>query len=328
MTAGTQELKRKLAVMAKQKSPLNKTIDFSEEDGKEYLAPCLADFELRESYSLQEICDKTIFGDTFSVLPKLPEKFADLIIADPPYNLEKNYNSTKFKEKTSSAYADYTKAWLEPALRLLKDEGSLYICCDWKTSILIASVLADYEKAGLLRIQNRITWEREKGRGAKTNWKNCHEDIWFVTKSGDYTFNLDAVKMRRRVIAPYKVDGKPKDWTECSEGNYRDTCPSNFWSDISIPFWSMPENTAHPTQKAEKLLAKLILASSNVGDIVFDPFLGSGSTSVTAKKLGRHWCGIEREARYCEFAEYRLQLAESDKTIQGFEDGIFKERNS
>lgn len=88
---------------------------------------------------------------------------------------------------------------------------------------------------------------------------------------------------RRKVIAPYKVDGKPKDWEETPEGNYRNTYPSNFWDDISIPYWSMPENTAHPTQKPEKLLAKLILASSNTDDIILDPFLGSGTTSVVAK---------------------------------------------
>ena len=90
----------------------------------------------------------------------------------------------------------------------------------------------------------------------------------------------------------------------------------------------MAENTAHPAQKSEKLLAKLLLASSNAGDMVFDPFLGSGSTSVVAAKLGRHWCGIEREKRYCAWAEYRLQRARTDKTIQGFADGIFYERNA
>ena len=90
----------------------------------------------------------------------------------------------------------------------------------------------------------------------------------------------------------------------------------------------MPENTAHPTQKPEKLLAKLILASSNEGDIVFDPFLGSGSTSVTAKKLGRKYVGIEQNEQYCVWAEKRLELAETDKRIQGYEDGVFWERNS
>ncbi|MBR4075847.1 MAG: site-specific DNA-methyltransferase, partial [Lentisphaeria bacterium] len=93
-------------------------------------------------------------------------------------------------------------------------------------------------------------------------------------------------------------------------------------------YWSMPENTDHPTQKPEKLLAKLILAGTDPGDLVFDPFLGSGTTAVTAKKLGRHYCGIEMNQEYCLWAAARLERAEQDQTIQGFEDGIFKERNA
>ena len=90
----------------------------------------------------------------------------------------------------------------------------------------------------------------------------------------------------------------------------------------------MPENTAHPTQKPEKLLAKLILASSNPGDVVFDPFLGSGSTSVTAKKLNRHYVGLERDGQYCVWAEKRLEMADADPSIQGYADGVFWERNT
>ena len=90
----------------------------------------------------------------------------------------------------------------------------------------------------------------------------------------------------------------------------------------------MSENTAHPTQKPEKLLAKLILASSNPGDMVFDPFLGSGSTSVTAKKLGRHYAGIERNQQYCVWTEKRLEMANDDSSIQGYSDGVFWERNT
>ena len=94
------------------------------------------------------------------------------------------------------------------------------------------------------------------------------------------------------------------------------------------PCCTMPENTAHPTQKPEKLIAKLILASSNENDVVFDPFLGSGSTSVTAKKLGRKYVGIEVNPQYCVWAEKRLEMAETDKTIQGYTDGVFWERNT
>jgi site-specific DNA-methyltransferase (adenine-specific) len=111
-------------------------------------------------------------------------------------------------------------------------------------------------------------------------------------------------------------------------GNYRDTHPSNFWTDITIPFWSMPENTDHPAQKSEKLLAKLILASSRPGDFVFDPFVGSGTSCVVAKKLGRRFLGIDLNEEYVLWALRRLEAAQSDRSIQGFTDGVFWERNT
>ena len=155
------------------------------------------------------------------------------------------------------------------------------------------------------------------------------EDIWFAVKDkNNYYFNVEAVKMKRQVIAPYKENGKPKDWEESAEGNFRLTYPSNFWDDISIPFWSMPENTDHPTQKPEKLIAKLILASSKPGDIVFDPFAGSGTTCVAAKKLGRRYLGIEIDQEYCLWGAKRLLLADKDAFIQGYKDGVFWERNT
>ena len=90
----------------------------------------------------------------------------------------------------------------------------------------------------------------------------------------------------------------------------------------------MSENTAHPTQKPEKLIAKLILASSNQGDLIFDPFMGSGTTAVTAKKLDRNYLGIEQNPRYLAWAFKRLAMADQDRRIQGYEDGIFYERNA
>ena len=90
----------------------------------------------------------------------------------------------------------------------------------------------------------------------------------------------------------------------------------------------MPENTDHPTQKPEKLYAKLILASSREQGIVFDPFVGSGTASVTAKKLNRHFCGIELNEEYSLLAQKRINLADSNKSIQGYSDGVFYERNS
>lgn len=301
------------------RSGRNKTIDTGIEQGREYLLRCVR----REELHTAELRDKTIIGDMLDVCAEIPDAIADLIIADPPYNLTKTFSETKFSRQSEREYEEYTRCWLTAVRPKLREGGSIYVCCDWESSLVIGRVLSE-----LFTVRNRITWQREKGRGAKANWKNGMEDIWFATLGDGYTFNLDAVKLRRRVIAPYRVDGAPKDWTETERGNYRDTCPSNFWDDITVPFWSMAENTAHPTQKPEKLIAKLLLASSNEGDTVLDPFLGSGTTSVTAKKLGRHYIGIEREEQYCVWAEQRLEAAEKDKTIQGFSDGVFYERNA
>lgn len=307
--------------MQKAKSPRNKTIDISVDEGKAYLARCIEVNTMQSSVG--SIIDKTILGDCFEVMPLLPHCCVDLVIADPPYNLTKSFNGITFSKKSTADYVEYTRKWLSLVSQLLKDDGSIYVCCDWETSLIIGQVLGEF-----FTIRNRITWQREKGRGAAANWKNGLEDVWFATKSKKYTFNLDAVKIRKKVIAPYKVDGKPKDWDETETGNFRNTCPSNFWDDITIPFWSMPENTAHPTQKSEKLIAKIMLASSNPSDVVFDPFLGSGTTSVVAKKLGRKYIGIETHEQYCVWAEKRLELADSDNSIQGFSDGIFWERNT
>jgi len=272
----------------------------------------------------QDILNKVICLDLFDVLSKLPTAFCDLIIADPPYNITKEFNGKKFKGTSTARYADYLRTWLPQMKRLLKPAGSIYVCGDWRSAAAIQTVLEEY-----FIIQNRITWEREKGRGAKSNWKNNSEDIWFATVSKKFIFHADRVMMKRKVIAPYTDKaGKPKDWNETDEGRFRITYPSNLWTDISVPFWSMPENTEHPTQKPEKLLAKIILASSDPNDVVFDPFLGSGTTAVVAKKLDRQYVGIETDEEYCMLAEKRLELAAQMPTIQGYSGGIFWERNT
>ena len=302
------------------KAPKNKTIDLSVEEGAEYLARCI---RVEAPAALNEVLDRTILGDCLAVLPLLPRGIADLLTADPPYNLDKDFHGSRFSRMDDAAYEAYTGQWLDAALPCLKPNGSVYVCCDWRSSAVIGRVLESR-----LHVRNRITWQREKGRGAKKNWKNSMEDIWFATVSEDYSFDADAVRQRRRVLAPYRDKGQPKDWQETKDGRFRDTAPSNFWDDISIPYWSMPENTAHPTQKPEKLMAKLVLASCPKGGTVLDPFLGSGSSAVTAKKLGRHFVGIEQNPRYCVWCEKRLELAERNPGIQGYADGVFWERNT
>ena len=268
--------------------------------------------------------DLLINADLFDVLDLIPNEIADVIIIDPPYNLTKDFNGMTFSARSEGDYEAYLRTWFYRVCMKLKPSGSVYLCGDWKCTSSLQRVMEEE-----LTILNRITWQREKGRGAKSNWKNAMEDVWFGVKNkNNYYFNVDAVKMKRRVIAPYKVDGKPKDWEETTEGNFRVTYPSNFWDDISIPFWSMPENTDHPTQKPEKLYAKFVLASSKEGDVIFDPFMGSGTAPVVAKKLGRHYIGVELNEEYCLWAAKRVLMADGDSSIQGYFDGVFWERNS
>jgi len=265
-----------------------------------------------------------IHQDVFDAIRHFPQRFVDLLILDPPYNLSKDFNGHLFKAKETQEYTGWFNSLLSRLKHTLKPDATVYVCSDWKTSLLIAPVLEEH-----FCVRNRITWEREKGRGAKANWKNNTEDIWFCTIGEDFIFDVEAVKLKRKVIAPYRdAEGKPKDWDESAEGNFRLTHPSNIWTDITVPFWSMRENTDHPTQKPEKLIAKLILASSREGAFVFDPFLGSGTTAVVCKKLNRRYVGIEQNLEYCCWTQKRLDRAATDPSIQGYADGVFWERNS
>ena len=304
-------------VIEKTRAPRNRTLTLGDEDCQR-LRGCLRN---RYSPGGENI---TIHGDCMNIVDEMPSAVVDLLVLDPPYNLTKTFGENTFTKKTVDVYSEWLDGVLTKLVRVLKSNASVYICGDWHTSASILTVAAKH-----FIVRNRITWEREKGRGAKRNWKNSSEDIWFCTLNDNYTFNVEDVKLRRKVIAPYRLEnGQPKDWAETDDGNFRDTHPSNMWNDITIPFWSMPENTDHPTQKSEKLIAKLLLASSNVGDLVFDPFLGSGTTSVVAKKLSRRYIGVELTEEYCLLAERRLEVAIQSTDIQGYVDGVFWERNT
>jgi site-specific DNA-methyltransferase (adenine-specific) len=298
------------------KAPRNRTISLSSSD-------VVRLGEKLDAKVTGDAMDCVVRGDAFEVLAKLPEAGFDLLFADPPYNIAKMFGGERTRRKTDEDYEAWLDSWLRLCVPLMKPTASVYLCGDWRSGAAIQRAGSRY-----FTLRNRITWEREKGRGASANWKNASEDVWFFTVGEEYTFNLDAVKQRRRVIAPYKENGEPKDWSDTQDGKFRDTHPSNLWTDLTVPFWSMQENTDHPTQKPEKLLAKVILASTNPGDAVLDPFAGSGTTAVVAKKLGRRFTAIERDEEYCLFALKRLEMAETDGTIQGFEDGVFWERNS
>ncbi len=318
--------------MLRHRAQRNQTLTLSDTERHELLPQLLF---LKEQSTQEEVKDKIICQDLLKVLPLMPEECADLLVIDPPYNHSISFGWSKFKQQQSIQYEEYLRTWLPLSLRMLKPNGSVYVCADWRSSGSVQRIL---EENGI-SILNRITWQREKGRGAQRNWKNAMEDIWFgVRNPKDYYFDLEAVKIRRKVIAPYKQNGKPKDWQQTESGEkVRSTCPPNYWNDcppvnamddLVVPFWSMPENTDHPTQKPEKLIAKLVLASCPPEGLVIDPFVGSGTTAVVAHKLGRHYCGIELNPEYACWALKRLERSEEDSRIQGYEEGIFWERNA
>ena len=301
-------------------APRNRTLKCSPEECEKFAIKLLKPNTKQTPAQLE---NQLIVGDIFEIVDYLPSQFVDLLILDPPYNLTKDFNGSNFKQKSPERYSRWFQALIVTLKPFLKPNATVYVCSDWRTSNVVFPVLES-----VFFVRNRITWEREKGRGAKTNWKNNTEDIWFCTNSKKYYFNVEAVKLKRKVIAPYRTNGQPKDWQQEGSGNFRLTHPSNIWTDITVPFWSMSENTSHPTQKPEKLFAKLILASSQEGDLVFDPFVGSGTSAVVAEKLNRRWCGIDTDTEYLCWALKRLNAARNEQHIQGYDHGVFWERNS
>jgi site-specific DNA-methyltransferase (adenine-specific) len=286
-------------------STRNKTITVNASDRKSLPIIKLGSAEELNVLNLQ---NNIYFGDCLQEIKKLPNEFINLIVTDPPYTIKKDFGRGTISTN-EKFFSSWCEQWISECQRILKPTGSIYVCINWEASSIIESMLKKY-----FIVKNRITWKRDKGRGAKKNWKNNMEDIWFATKSDNYTFNLDQVKMKKTVIAPYlDENGQPKDWQEVNGEKFRFTHPSNIWTDLIIPFWSMPENTEHPTQKPEKLIERIILASSNENDLVFDPFMGSGTTAVVAIKLGRKYLGFEIEKKYYQLTQKRLFISKKQK---------------
>lgn len=283
-------------------SPLNRTIRLDDDD----LALQIPQLDPAELLS------NVYQADVLDALDIFPSEHFDLIVADPPYNYGIDFGNDSDK-RSDTEYREWAREWVQKLTRVSKPSASFYICSGWEYSGFYQQEL---EAAGL-NIVNRITWKRDKGRGASRNWKSNMEDVWFAVRDKkNYTFNLDQVKVRKPVIAPYRENGIPKDWTVDEDGKpFRMTHPSNIWTDLTVPFWSMRENTPHPTQKPEALAERIILASSNPGNRVLDLFSGSGTFSVVAKKLGREFIGIEMNPEYIRYALKRLATLDKEPNL-------------
>ena len=241
----------------------------------------------------------------------------DLFFQDPPYFTTSIDWDNQWKN--NEEYYAWCRLWISDMYDQLKENGSAYVCCQWLHSGMYQVML---QEAGF-NILNRITWKKDKGRGSNSNWKQMHEDIWFVSKSKNYTFNVNDIKIEKKVIAPYKDDeGKPKDWWVNKKGEkVRLTYPGNLWETISIPFWSSHEVKSyakskkspnnkfqkHSTQKPKELVKRCILASSNEGDFVVDYFGGSGTTLIAANETQRICTIFEKDKTYCEIIKTRVK---------------------
>ena len=245
--------------------------------------------------------DTIILGDCLEELKKLPDRSVDLVFADPPYNLQLGGDLLRPDNskvdavddhwdqfESFAAYDAFTKAWLGECQRVLKDDGALWVIGSYHNIFRVGATLQDLG----FWILNDIIWRKSnpmpnfKG----TRFTNAHETMIWATKSRGgkrYTFNYDAMKMANDEL--------------------------QMRSDWSLPLCTGEERLkdeagvkAHPTQKPEALLHRLILASTRPGDVILDPFFGTGTTGAAAKRLGRHYIGIEREEGYAKLARDRI----------------------
>ena len=231
---------------------------------------------------------RLICGEAATVMKTLPSSSVDLIVADPPYNLGKDYgNNTDRKEWHE--YEEFTVQWLTEAARLLKPTGSIYVFMGVR---FISSLFLLMENEFRLLFNGWITWHYTQGMGRKVGFSPRHEDILYFTKSGDFVFNLDDVRV------PQKYFRK--------RNNMSGANPGDVWQ-FSHVHYCNPERQAHPTQKPEALLERILLASSNEEQVILDPFIGSGTTCRVANLLNRRWIGIEINPDYVAMSARRLE---------------------
>ena len=244
--------------------------------------------------------------DSRNLLPEIPTESVDLIVADPPYGID-------YKEwDRFNNFHEFCECWVSECFRILKSNGSFYSFMGWSNVALFKLLL---DKYGYIR--NWITWERTKGRGSSMNFKSMKEEILYYTKSKkDFVFNEQ--KMLKKHVIPYTKNGKPRGWFTNEEGvKCRWTGVGNVWHYI-VPFFAMKEWIGHPSQKPEMMIERIILTSSNKGDIVLDPFSGSGTTAVVSRRLNRRFLCIEKNKEYYDKSVERL-----NKETQSQKDRIF-----
>lgn len=236
--------------------------------------------------------------DALSGMARIPDGAVDLIITDPPYGLGKDYGNDSDK-LDADAYLRWMEQWIDLALPKLKPTGSLYICLTWRYSPEIFVML----KQRMIML-NEIIWDRRVPSmgGSVRNYTSVHDTIGFFAKQKGYYFDLDAIRI------PYDAETKKArsrsifvgaKWLELGYN------PKDLWS-VSRLHREHPERADHPTQKPLEIIERMVKASCPPGGVILDPFMGSGTTAVAAKRCGRNYVGFELNAEYCGVIEKRL----------------------
>jgi site-specific DNA-methyltransferase (adenine-specific) len=226
-------------------------------------------------------------ADCLKEMPAFPSASFDLIIADPPYNLGKKFGKNRFLHQFDS-YLDFSRTWLKEAHRLLKPDGTLYVFMGVRFISYLYDIL-DREIG--MSFNSWITWHYTQGMGRTKGFSPRHEDILMFNKGKEYTFNIDAVRVPQKYYR--------------QRNNMLGANPGDVWA-FSHVHYSNPERENHPTQKPEALIERMVLASSNEGAYVLDPFAGSGTTLRVCQQMNRHCTGIESNPEYVKLIENRL----------------------
>lgn len=267
--------------------------------------------------------NQLILGDCLEVMRKMDSESIDLIYLDPPFFSNRNYEviwgdkgEVRSFEDRWSGGIDHYISWLKERVsemhRLLKPTGSIYLHCDYHADAYIRVYILD-KIFGMSNFRNEIIWGYNGPSNLKTSFPNKHDTIFRYSKSSVITFNKDEIlipyseeTLKRRTYSETKKKGikfKGKDLSEYNKG----MVPFDWWNDIpSGGQMSVNERIGYPTQKPEKLLERIIKASSNEGDVVLDPFVGGGTTVVVADKLKRNWIGIDQSVQAIKVSEFRL----------------------
>ena len=228
-------------------------------------------------------------GDALELFKTIKDNCIDLIVADPPYNLNKDYGNQS-DSKTFAEYIQFTEDWTREAKRVLKPTGTIYVFMGFRFISYLYQIL---EKSQKLHFNNWICWYYTQGIGKTKGFSARHDDILMFTKTEKFTFNLDDIRVPQKFYR--------------SVNNMRGANPGDVW-EFSHIHYCQENRQNHPTQKPEGLIERMVLASSNIGDTVLDPFSGSGTTIRVCQQLNRNCIGFELNSEYVQMTEERLKI--------------------